>query len=541
MTDYYHEQMPYLIDQYAASTTADRPAGFEPLPDRTLINDTLHTTAHVEPGKTYLVHLICVGAWPGHVIVFDDHEVTVVEVDGVFVEPYKVTGKQIRLATGQRFGVLIRTKDNADRNYAIWDATDINMMFVYENRTIPEGFNPNATAWLVYDETKPLPPAPDFGEFDPNTDFVDDVIFVPIDHEALLEPVDQQIILESAAAFHDGTGRFIVNNVTYVSPDTPTLYAGLLAGASSAADPDTYGQVNPIVVEQGQVVEVVINNHHNNLHPWHLHGHQYQVVQRSAVDGGFFTGYFQNVSSTPVRRDTIMVQNNGHAVIRFRADNPDKSHLTSVRRGRLRYLHANLSHGCGSSIAISSSTWSMAWQQPSSRPRPSCNKYQPLQIWGVAGVVAKSHDRCLVLQLVLISVVQVWIWISRRAVHMLRWICDERVIATIRSFCLLYLSAPNTLIFIWLVQLFHGNPYGLYPKGLQSEVAGSAGIKPRIWPNNRDLPDLLFSKAGLYAVLYWKFANHLVYSLLWRGCPKLDELAYIHALDKGVELSDRYN
>ena len=74
----------------------------------------------------------------------------------------------------------------------------------------------------------------------------------------------------------------------------------------------------------GDVVEIVINNYHGNLHPWHLHGHQFQVLQRTDVNGGYFEGYFQNVSATPMRRDTIMVQNYGHTVIRFRADNPDK-------------------------------------------------------------------------------------------------------------------------------------------------------------------------------------------------------------------------
>lgn len=440
--------MPYLLDQYAASTTPDKPAGLEPLPNRTMINDTLHTTAHVEPNKTYLVHLICVGAWPGHVIIFDDHELTVVEVDGIYIEPYKVTGKQIRLAPGQRFGVLIHTKDNASRNYAIWDATDVNMMFVYENRTIPEGFNPNATAWLVYDEAKPLPPAPDYGELDPNTDFVDDVTFVPADHEALLEPVDQQIILDSAAAFRDGTGRFIVNNVTYMPPDTPTLYSGLLAGPSSAADPNTYGQVNPIVVERGQVIEIVINNHHNNLHPWHLHGHQYQVVQRSAVDGGYFTGYFQNVSSTPARRDTLMVQNYGHAVIRFRADNPDKSPLPAPSSSDLG--STDLFHGCGFSIAISSFTSPMAWQQPSSRPLRSCNGYRPLQVWGLAGV-ATARDPALAFQSVWMTVVQTLIWISRTAMDMLRCIWDEMVAVITTTFL------PCTLLLLGIFNIYFLN------------------------------------------------------------------------------------
>ncbi|KAL4892278.1 Cupredoxin [Aspergillus ambiguus] len=330
LSDYYHEQMPTLLQRYISSTNSTNPGGLEPIPDRTLINDSVNTTIRVEPNKTYLVHLVCIGNWPGHVIIFDQHDITVVEVDGTFTDPYPVVDKQIRLATGQRMSVLLQTKNTTDQNFAIWDSTDVNMMFFYENRSIPERFNPNATAWLVYDQEKPLPSAPDYAHLDPNVDFIDDVSLVPADHLPILEPVDYQIVLNTDDAIVDGTGRFLINGVTYRSPDTPTLFTAVSVDSEQALDPNTYGQVNPLVIEYGQIVEIIINNQHGNLHPWHLHGHQFQVIQRSAVEGGYFAGYFQNVSSTPIRRDTIMVQNHGHVVIRFRADNPDKSIIPQV-------------------------------------------------------------------------------------------------------------------------------------------------------------------------------------------------------------------
>lgn len=324
LTDFYHEQMPALIKEY--ESPSDHPQ-WEPLPDSALINDARDTTFHVAPGKTYLVHLICVANWPGHAIIFDSHDLTVVEVDGVYTEPYHTGEKYIRLTAGQRMSVLIHTKNETSRNYAIWDTMDMNMMFSYEDRPIPKNFNPNVTAWLVYNDQEPLPPPPDIHHLDPNNDFVDDVIFVPADHEEILEPVDRQIILDTESSPINGSPRFTVNGQTYIPPQTPTLYTALDAEPWSLRDPALYGQVNPLILEYGDIVEIVINNRHNNLHPWHLHGHQFQVLQRSAVDGGYFNGYFQNVSSTPVRRDTIMVQNYGHTVIRFRADNPDKSLL----------------------------------------------------------------------------------------------------------------------------------------------------------------------------------------------------------------------
>ncbi|KAJ5609385.1 Multicopper oxidase type 2 [Penicillium herquei] len=318
LSDWYHDQMPDLLAQYQSAQDQEAFGGREPVPNSALINDSTNTKIKVEPNKTYLVHIICVGNWPGHTWTFDGHQMTVVEVDGVYTEPYAVTDKLLRIATGQRMSVLIHTKSDTSQNFAIWDTMDINMMFVFENRSIPAGYNPNATAWLIYDEAKPLPPPPVFHELS----FVDDLTFVPADHQPLLEPVNHQIILDTGSAVINGVPRFTINNKTYIPQDVPTLYTANTVGPEFASNPAVYGDVNPFILKHGEVVELVINNYHDDLHPWHLHGHEFQVLQRPP-NGGYFTGqYFKNVSSTPIRRDTIMVQDHGHVVLRFRADNP---------------------------------------------------------------------------------------------------------------------------------------------------------------------------------------------------------------------------
>lgn len=321
LSDWYHQEMPELLDYYLSAENFANTGGEEPIPDSVLINDATNPIFKVQPNKTYLVHIICIGNWPGHGFLFDEHEMTVVEIDGVFVDPYPVGSRHVRVATGQRMSVLIRTKPDASRNYAFWDTVDINMMFFYQNKVPPPDYNPNATAWLVYDETKPLPPPPIIHEFD----FVDDLEFLPADHEPLLEPVNHQIILNTTPSSSNGVLRYTINDQIYLPPQVPSLYTALtVCPKELRSDPRIYGNVNPYVINYGDVVEIVINNYHGNLHPWHLHGHQFQVLQRTDVNGGYFEGYFQNVSATPMRRDTIMVQNYGHAVIRFRADNPDK-------------------------------------------------------------------------------------------------------------------------------------------------------------------------------------------------------------------------
>jgi iron transport multicopper oxidase len=324
LSDWYHGQMTPLMDGYEADSSDPATGGLEPLPDGSLINDVANATFKVEPNKTYLVHFVDVGNWPGFAVGFDEHNMTIVEVDGVYTEQFSVGERHVRLASAQRMSVLIHTKNDTSQNYALWTVMDINMMFLYENRAIPDGYKTNATAWLVYDESLPLPAAPVIPEFD----FVDDLELVPADREPLLEPVDHQIIMDfNSASVDNGLVRFVINNQTYYEQDTPSLYTALLQQVHNmdSSNVSAYGAVNPYVVNYGDVVELIVNDYHNNLHPWHLHGHHFQCLQRTYPDGGYFNGYFANISATPIKRDTLMVQNHGHFVIRFRATNPDKS------------------------------------------------------------------------------------------------------------------------------------------------------------------------------------------------------------------------
>lgn len=328
LSEWYHEQMNTLDNQYLSEDNDPLTGGLEPIPDSTLINDRVNTTFLVKPDTTYLIHIVEMGNSPGFAFLIDQHEMTVVEVDGVFVDEYPLGDLNIRLATAQRMSVLIHTKNDTSQNYPIMTIIDMNMLFTYVNRTIPTGFNSNATAWLVYDESKSLPEFPDVHEFN----FVDDLVYVPADHEPLLEPVDHQIIMDfDSAEVSGGLVRYTINGETYQEQTTPSLYTALMLEAHGFTNLTTFGSTNPYVINYDDIVELVVNDYQGNLHPWHLHGHQFQCLQRTWPEGGYFNGYFSNISSTPMKRDTLMVQNHGHFVIRFRANNPDKSPFLPFR------------------------------------------------------------------------------------------------------------------------------------------------------------------------------------------------------------------
>lgn len=68
--------------------------------------------------------------------------------------------------------------------------------------------------------------------------------------------------------------------------------------------------------KKGEVVEIVLNNNHANLHAWYLHGHLFQVIQRSDLETGPFAG-LKRLAPIPVRRDKIVANIHVHLVLRF--------------------------------------------------------------------------------------------------------------------------------------------------------------------------------------------------------------------------------
>lgn len=99
--DWYHEQAPYLLRRFVRG-------GGEPLPDSGLINSGKDVRLDVQPGKTYLLRVINTGNTLGQYFEIDGHDMTIVEADGIYVEPYRVD--RLYLAVSQRYAVLLRTK-----------------------------------------------------------------------------------------------------------------------------------------------------------------------------------------------------------------------------------------------------------------------------------------------------------------------------------------------------------------------------------------------------------------------------------------------
>jgi iron transport multicopper oxidase len=92
----------------------------------------------------------------------------------------------------------------------------------------------------------------------------------------------------------------------------------------NATSPIPYGiNVNPFILEKGDVIEIILNNADTGKHPFHLHGHNFQVVSRSdEMAGPFVQEANDTLPAIPMMRDVILVRPLGNLRIRFVADNP---------------------------------------------------------------------------------------------------------------------------------------------------------------------------------------------------------------------------
>ena len=172
----------------------------EPIPDSAIINDNATTSFAITPGKTYMVRIINMANFAAFFVKFDQHEMTIVEVDGVYT--VAKTTDLIYLSDGQRMSVLITAKATANQNFAFVGAMDPSM-FNNPPATLPL----NATGYLVYNSAKPLPSkAPTFASYD-NGIALDDFGLVPYDKLPLFGPVTRQVVLNVNTNVTDNQNR----------------------------------------------------------------------------------------------------------------------------------------------------------------------------------------------------------------------------------------------------------------------------------------------------------------------------------------------
>jgi len=266
VSDWYHAEMSEGI---ASFMTYKNPTGAEPIPQAALMNDGQNGTIQFEAGKTYRLRFINMAAFAMFHIWIEEHDMRVIEVDGVYTEEYTVPG--IELTTAQRVSVLVTAKNTTEKNFAIVGSMDTDMF-----DTVPDGLNPSdcldkifskwidVTNWIVYNSSNPNPDpvlADSFYDWD-------DTLLVPLEPEAVVDPDESYQLDVLFDTLGDGQNYAMFNEISYKPPIVPTLLTALSVPSNYSTNPTVYGtSTQPLVLGHNQMVEIVLNNGDAGKHP----------------------------------------------------------------------------------------------------------------------------------------------------------------------------------------------------------------------------------------------------------------------------------
>lgn len=316
ISEWYHDNITTLTKSFFS---VYNPTGAEPIPQNLLFNGFMNGTISVDTDKTYYVRLINIGGFVSQYFWIEDHKLTVVAVDGVFVEPYECD--KIYITVAQRYDFLVTTMSNATRNYAMMQQFDTDMLDI-----TPDDLVVNVTNNWQYSTDFDWPEA-----FLYPGDFLDDINLTPVEDYETYDHYDHQITLDVIMDnLNDGINYAFFNNISYVSPKIPALGTVLSApNDTTALSSEIYGSnTHSFILQKDEIVEIVLNNQDTGTHPFHLHGHIFQVVERGPdySDEAAPIGYNESAPFTPrehpLFRDTFYVRPQSYFVIRFKASNP---------------------------------------------------------------------------------------------------------------------------------------------------------------------------------------------------------------------------
>ncbi|KAF7360980.1 putative Laccase-1 [Mycena sanguinolenta] len=297
--EWYHVLAPAGQDSFFKT-------GIVPVQDSGLINGVgryeggplvPYAVITVKQGLRYRFRVFSISCRPFMTLSFDNHTFDVIELDGVEHDPVAFQNADIYAA--QRLSIVLNANQSID-NYWI--------------RAPPTGgspannpnFNPNLTLAILRYEGAP--------DVEPTTVDVpglkmDDSLMHPIASEGPGDlgsgPADFSMVLNIA---QPNPPFFDINGISYLSPSLPVLLQ-LLSGAAKPTDLLPSEQV--IILPSNSIIDISIPG--TGAHPFHLHGHNFDVI----LESNAVTPNFVN----PPRRDVTPI-NGGNTTFRFFSGNP---------------------------------------------------------------------------------------------------------------------------------------------------------------------------------------------------------------------------
>ncbi|EJT46677.1 multicopper oxidase [Trichosporon asahii var. asahii CBS 2479] len=307
----------------------------------------------LEGGKTYRLRLVNAGSFVNTIFSVDGHALTVVEADGVAIQPFNASS--VELAVGQRYSVLI-TLDQPPAAYWVR-----NHLQTSEMRYTSPNFSETTLGVLRYAgiSSSILPNSTTGGEDESSSGSAsgsarglpaldpDGTKLTPVHAPDAPRQREEQYTVQFNMQYTADNGHYMFFNDSSWEPEPGVADIfkirndASFASASRVGPQDGAGdQVN--IVTPGPTpgpgltqpssnssnlsndagagfVDLIVNSLDDGSHPFHMHGHRFWVL--SSGDG-HFVGDSSSLNTTSImRRDTLQIPSYGHAVLRLGTGN----------------------------------------------------------------------------------------------------------------------------------------------------------------------------------------------------------------------------
>ncbi|KAJ4970470.1 hypothetical protein NE237_003569 [Protea cynaroides] len=295
---------------------------------------------NVIPNKTYRLRIASATSLSSLNLAIGNHKMLVVEADGNYVQPFAVDDMDIY--SGESYSVLITTDQNPSMNYWISIGVRGRLPKTPQGLTILN-YLPNDASQLP---VSPPPITPSWNDFNHSKSFSNKILALQGSPKPPISAARRIFLLNTQNLFN-GYIKWSLNNVSLALPSTPYLGSikyGLKGAYDDKSPPENFDSdydimkppINPNSTQGNGVytfalsstVDVILQNANvlsgnvSEIHPWHLHGHDFWVL-------GYGEGKFNekidvekfNLKNPPLR-NTAVIFPYGWTAIRFVADNP---------------------------------------------------------------------------------------------------------------------------------------------------------------------------------------------------------------------------
>lgn len=298
----------------------------------------------VTQGKRYRFRLVAISCDPDFLFSIDGHTLTIIEVDGVNVQPLVVDSLDI--FAGQRYSVVLEANQ------------PVNNYWIHALPGDPT-INPGS-AILRYSGAPAADPTSNSNLTNPMLE----TNLHPLENYGVPGkpyPGGADVNLNLNITFNEEAQAYSINGAHFVPPNVPVLLQ-ILSGARSAQELLPSGSV--YTLPPNKVIEVSIPGGSNDSpHPFHLHGHNFHVI-RSA--GSSVYNYHDN----PVRRDVVNTGNTGDNVtFRFETNNAGPWFL---------HCHIDWHLELGLAVVFAEDPQTIAHETPSAQWDKLCPTYNAL-------------------------------------------------------------------------------------------------------------------------------------------------------------------